>query len=152
MLYLPKQQEKSTWRNSNHSGNLFRSFHCIAHHIDGMLWSAQEQYQTLLPAKAKPHILDDFTVNRVKKVFTDQQKDLWLFDEQLSRWSKGILSTQQRKEVERLQDQMLKLREQITVILDLADQLGKGTIEKVMAKSDAELGLAFLLNPNKFRR
>ena len=33
----------------------------IAHHIDGMLESAQEQYQTLLPAKAKPHALDDFT-------------------------------------------------------------------------------------------
>ena len=124
----------------------------LAHHIDGMLSSAQEQYQRLLPAKAKPHILDDFTVNRVKKVFTDQQKDLRLFDEQLSRWSKGILSTQQRKEVERLQDQMLKLREQVTVILDLADQLGQGTIEKVMAKSDAELGLEFLLNPDKFRR
>ena len=124
----------------------------VAHHIDGMLESAQEQYETLLPAKAKPHALDDYTVNRVKKAFTDQQKDLWLFDEQLSRWSKGRLSTQQRKEVERLQDQMLKLREHVTVILDLADQLGKGTTQKVMAKSDAEIGLAFLLNPNQFRR
>ena len=124
----------------------------IAHHIDGMLESAQEQYQTLLPAKAKPHILDDFTVNRVKKVFTTQQKDLWLFEEQLTRWSKNQLTPEQRKEVERLAVQMLKLREQVVVILDLADQLGKGTTQKVMAKSDAELGLEFLLNPNKFRR
>jgi len=124
----------------------------IAHHIDGMLSSAQEQYQTLLPAKAKPHILDDFTVNRVKKVFTTQQKDLWLFEEQLTRWSKNQLTPEQRKEVERLAVQMLKLREQVVVILDLADQLGKGTTQKVMAKSDAELGRAFLLNPNKFRR
>ena len=124
----------------------------IAHHIDGMLESAQEQYQTLLPAKAKPHILDDFTVNRVKKVFTTQQKDLWLFEEQLTRWSKNQLTPEQRKEVERLAVQMLKLREQVVVILDLADQLGKGTTQKVMAKSDAELGLEFLLNPNTFRR
>ena len=124
----------------------------IAHHIDGMLESAQEQYQTLLPAKAKPHILDDFTVNRVKKVFTTQQKDLWLFEEQLTRWSKNQLTPEQRKEVERLAVQMLKLREQVVVILDLADQLGKGTTQKVMAKSDAELGREFLLNPNKFRR
>jgi len=124
----------------------------IAKHIDGMLESAQEQYQTLLPAKAKPHVLDDFTVNRVKKVTTSQQKDLWLFEEQLTRWSKNQLTPEQRKEVERLAVQMLKLREQVTVILDLADQLGKGTIEKVMAKSDAELGRAFLLNPDKFRR
>lgn len=124
----------------------------IAHRIDGMLEAAQEQYQTLLPAKAKPHALDDYTVNRVKKVFTDQQNDLWLFDEQLTRWSKGPLSAHQRTEVERLQGQMKKLREQITTILALADELGKGTIEKVLSKSDAELGLEFLLNPEKFRR
>jgi len=67
-----------------------------------------------------------------------EQNDLWLFDEQMTRWSKGLLSTQQRKEVERLQEQMTKLREQITVILDLADRLSKGTIEMVMAKSDEE--------------
>ena len=123
----------------------------IATHIDGMLEAAQEQYQTLLPAKARPHALDDYTVNRVIKVFTEQQSDLWLFDEQLKRWSKTTLSAQQRKEVERLQGQMKKLREQIMAILALADELAKGTIEKVMAKSDAELGLEFLLNPEKFR-
>ncbi len=33
----------------------------VAHHIDGMLEAAQEHYQTLLPAKARPHALDDFT-------------------------------------------------------------------------------------------
>ena len=46
---------------------------------------------------------------------------------------------------------MKKLREQITAILALADELAKGTIEKVLSKSDAELGLEFLLNPEKFR-
>ncbi len=124
----------------------------IAQQIDGMLEAAQEQYQRLLPAKAKPHVLDDFTLNRVKDVFITQLNDFWLFEEQLTRWSKNQLTPEQRKEVERLAVQMLKLREQVVVILDLADQLGKGTIEKVMAKSDAELGRAFLLNPDKFRR
>ena len=123
----------------------------IATHIDGMLEAAQEQYQTLLPAKARPHALDDYTVNRVKEVFTTQQNDLLLFDEQLKRWSEATLSAQQRQEVERLQGQMKKLREQIMTILALADELANGTIEKVMAKSDAELGLEFLLNPEKFR-
>jgi hypothetical protein len=124
----------------------------IATHIDGMLEAAQEQYETLLPAKAKPHVLDDYTVNRVKKVFTTQQNDLWLFDEQLTRWSKGTLSAQQRTEVERLVGQMKKLREQITTILELADDLGKGTIEKVLGKSDAELGLEFLLGQIKDKK
>ena len=121
-------------------------------HIDGWLQSVQEQYQTLLPAKAKPHVLDDYTINRVKKVFTEQQNDLWLWDEQLKRWGAGRLTEIQRREVERLQGQMKKIREQVTVILELADDLSKGTIEKVMAKSDAELGMEFLLNPEKFRR
>jgi hypothetical protein len=105
----------------------------------------------LLPAKARPHALDDYTVNRVKEVFTTQQRDLWLFDEQLKRWSEATISAQQRKEVERLQGQMKKLQEQVKAILELADELAKGTIEKVMKKSDAELGLEFLLNPEKFR-
>lgn len=124
----------------------------IATHIDGMLEAAQEQYETLLPAKAKPHVLDDYTVNRVKEVFTTQQNDLWLFDEQLKRWQSNQLSAQQRKEVERLVGQMRKLREQVTAILELADDLGKGTIEKVLGKSDAELGLEFLLGQLKDKK
>jgi translation initiation factor 2 beta subunit (eIF-2beta)/eIF-5 len=59
------------------------------------------------------------------------------------------LTAEQRQEIERLAGQMEKLREQITVILDLADDLGKDTIEKVMAKSDAEQGFEFLLNQLK---
>ena len=117
-----------------------------------MLEAAQEQYQTLLPAKSKPHVLDDFTINRVKKVFADQQKDLWIFDAQLIRWLSGKLTEEQRTEVERLAGQMAKLQEQITAILALADDLGRGTIEKVMEKSDAELGLEFLLHSEQFRR
>ena len=74
----------------------------IATHIDGMLKAAQEQYQSLLLVKAKPHVLDDYTVNRVKKVFTEQQNDLWLFEEQLARWKSGSLTGEQRTEVERL--------------------------------------------------
>src|SRR5215471_12346536 len=85
----------------------------IATHIDPMLEAAEEHYQTLLPAKAKPHVLDDYTVNRVKKVFTDQQSDLWLFEEQLKRWQSESLTGEQRKDVERLQGQMKKLRERI---------------------------------------
>jgi hypothetical protein len=121
----------------------------IATHIDGMLKAAQEQYETLLPAKVKPHVLDDYTINRVKKVFTTHLNDLWLFEEQLARWKSGSLTEEQQTEVERLVGQMKKLQEQIIGILDLADGLAKGTIENVMAKSDGELGLESLLNQLK---
>jgi hypothetical protein len=86
------------------------------------------------------------TVGRVIEVFTAQQGDLWLFDEQLRRWERGPLTSAQRQEVERLAGQMLQLHEVISAILRLAEQLQERTIEKVLAKSDAELGLEMLLN------
>jgi len=115
-------------------------------HIDGMLESATEQYETLQLAKPKPFVLDDHTVGRVIQVYTTQQGDLWLFDEQLRRWERGPLTSAQRQEVERLAGQMLQLHEVISAILRLAEQLQERTIEKVLAKSDAELGLEMLLN------
>jgi hypothetical protein len=118
----------------------------IASHIDGMLESASEQYETLQLAKPKPFVLDDYMVGRVIEVFTAQQGDLGLFDEQLRRWERGKLTAAQRQEVERLAGQMLQLHEVISAILRLAEQLQERTIEKVLAKSDAELGLEMLLS------
>ena len=118
----------------------------LATHIDGMLESATEQYETLQLAKPKPFVLDDYTVGRVIEVFTTQQGDLWLFDEQLRRWERGPLTNAQRQEVERLAGQMLQLHEVISAILRLAEQLKERTIEKVLTKSDVELGLETLLS------
>jgi hypothetical protein len=118
----------------------------IASHIDGMLEAASEQYETLQLAKPKPFVLDDYTVGRVIQVYTTQQNDLWLFDEQLRRWEKGSLTPAQRQEVEHLAGQMLQLHEVIGAILRLAEQLKERTIEKVLAKSDVELGLETLLS------
>lgn len=118
----------------------------IATHIDGMLESASEQYETLHLAKSKPFVLDDYTVGRVIQVYTAQRDDLWLFDEQLRRWQRGTLTATQRQEVERLASQMLQLHEVISAILTLAERLKERTIEKVLAKSDVELGLETLLS------
>jgi len=116
----------------------------IASHIDGMLEAAQEHYQTLQPARDKPHVLDNYTVGRVTEVFTAQKNDLWLFEEQLKRWTAQSLTPRQRAEVQRLITQMAQLRQVIGDILALADALKKGTIEQVLSKSDEELGLDFL--------
>ncbi len=116
----------------------------IGSHIDGMLEAAQEQYQTLQPARLKPHVLDNYTVGRVTEVYTAQKNDLWLFEEQLKRWTAHSLTSRQRAEVQRLTTQMARLRQVIGDILALADELKKGTIEQVLGKSDEELGLDFL--------
>jgi len=113
--------------------------------IDGMLENAREQYATLLEARPKPHVLDDYTVGRLVEVYTAQRDDLWLWDEQLRRWSEASLNRLRRREVERLQGQMVALRAVVGDILALADELGRGTIEKMMAKSDVEVGLEMLM-------
>jgi hypothetical protein len=116
----------------------------IATHIDGMLQADREQYETLLKAKPKPHVLDDYTVNRVIAAFTTQRNDFGLFDEQLRRWQAGPLTDDQRHEVERLVSQMRALRENNEKVLVLARELAQGTIEKQLAKSDLELGVEML--------
>ena len=117
----------------------------LAVHIDGMREADEEQYQTLLQAKNKPHVLDDFTISRIVEVFTTAKQDLPLFDEQLRRWGSEKVTTAQHQEIIRLKAQMQKIHEVVDNILTLADQLGKGTIEKVLAKSDEELGLEALM-------
>jgi len=88
---------------------------------------------------------DSLTVGRVVKVYTEQRDDLWLYEEQLRRWSAQALTAAQRREVERLTGQLGRLRAVIDKTLALADELGRGTIEKMLAKDDMEVGLEFLL-------
>ncbi len=95
----------------------------------------------LQQARPKPYVLDDDTVGRVIAVFTTQQDDLWLFDEHLRRWEAQELTDVHRREIGRLTSQFGQLRQVIAVSLALADELKGGTIEEVLVKSDAQLGL-----------
>ena len=133
-----RPQPKSHWQP-------IEALAMVTAHIDGMLQADREQYETLLQAKPKPHVLDDFTINRVIAAFTTQRNDFRLFDQQLQRWQAGPLTDDQRREVERLVEQMRLLRENNEQVLTLARELSQGTIDKVMAKSDVKLGLEMLM-------
>jgi hypothetical protein len=117
----------------------------LAPHLAGMLETDEEQYQTLLLAKDKSHVLDDYTVNRVINAFTDAKNDLPLFDEQLRRWEAENVTAAQRQEIIALKAQMVKLHRVVENVLSLARKLNKGTIEKQLAKSDAKLGLEAMM-------
>ncbi len=116
----------------------------LAHVVDGMLDSAEDNYRSLREARGRPHVLDDATVNRVVEVYTTQSDDLWLYEEQFSRWKKETLTAQQRGEVERLSSQLERLRAVVASVLSLAGELKDGTIEKVLAKDDVELAIDLL--------
>ena len=116
----------------------------IAQMINEELNDTQSQYQNLQPAVARPHILDDYTVGRLIKVFGERQEFFGIYAEQLPRWKALNLTSEQKQEVERLEKQLEKLVEVNTQIVTLANQLQSGTIEKVLGKSDLELGLEAL--------
>ena len=116
----------------------------IAYIIDGMLDEAQGQYENLLEAREKPHVLDDYTIDRVHNVYSTQLEDVSIFDRQLTRWKKDQLDFDQRQEVERLIKQNEELRKVSKQILSLAAELKKGTINRILEKSDAELALDVL--------
>jgi len=69
----------------------------------------------------------------------------WVFREQLDRWYRTDLTNHEREEIDRLSVQLERLRKVFTNILALADELKEGTIDKILAKSDLELGIEVLL-------
>jgi hypothetical protein len=116
----------------------------LAEMIDGMLESAEAVCGSLDQAQDRPHVLDDYTVGRVREVHTTQRNDLWLYEEQLSRWQEALPTPAQRDEIIRLQGQLDRLRSVLTACLALTDALAEGTIEKVLEKSDVELAMDVL--------
>ena len=109
--------------------------------IDEGVEGAERQYSLLLEAKHRPRVLDDHTVQRTLQVYGETIEDLWVFDEQLARWSRTGLTPRQRAEVDRLILQQRRMREVVKDILSLAEELKGTTIEAVLAKSDFDLGL-----------
>ncbi len=117
--------------------------------IDGLRDEIEKQYANLQACRPKPHVLDNHTVERVIEVYSAQADDVWLYEEQLSQWRSLTLTPAQREEVDRLTAQIPTIRERITAILVLAEELKEGTIETLLAKSDLELGLEWLLGSRK---
>ena len=117
----------------------------IAEMVGGMLESAQDVHASLQQARTRPHVMDDATLGRVRQVHGAQLDDLWLYEEQLSRWQKASPTATQRQEIGRLRHQLTTLRQVLSACLALADEMKDGTIEKMLAKDDVDLALEFLL-------
>ncbi|PGH82592.1 hypothetical protein CN899_16485 [Bacillus thuringiensis] len=117
----------------------------IANLIDGQSSDAKEQYVNLLETLSKPHVLNDAIIQRTIHVYTEQLEFVWIFEEQLSKWKKeDRLTPIEQSEIERLQGQVQQLHSILTDILAITEKLKDGTYEKVMAKSDLQLGIESL--------
>ena len=117
----------------------------VASMIDGALSDTADHIQTLTKARAQPHVLDDATIDRVERVHREQLEFVDIYAEQLRLWRDQDPSAVQPRELERLEEQICRLRQVTTDVLALAAELRKGTSDRIMAMSDLELGLQALL-------
>lgn len=90
-------------------------------------------------------------MERSIKLHTEQRDFLGVFAEQLARWRNERPTDAQRRELDRLERQLDRLRAVLEDILKLAEELKQGTIERVLAKSDLELGIEALMRMTKGR-
>ena len=112
--------------------------------VSGMLNEVNTQLQTLRAAQKQPHVLDDYTVGRVLKVYGEQQDFMWVYEAQLARWQKESLNKTQRQQVEQMAQQLKQIKPGLSEILEIAADLKGKTIESILSKSDAELALEIL--------
>ena len=113
--------------------------------IDDSLRETREHLQTLTKARARPHVLDDATIDRVEQVHTEQMEFVDIYTQQISRWRTEKQSLSQTRDLDRMEMRNQQLRGVTADVLALARELRKGTIERVLAMSDLELGLQSLL-------
>jgi len=117
----------------------------IASMIDEALDDTRAHIKTLTEASARPHVMDDATVDRIDRVHAEQMEFVDIYAEQIGRWRNETPSVSQTRELDRMEEQNRKLRDATTTVLALSRDLRKGTIERVMEKSDSELGLEAVL-------
>ena len=116
----------------------------LADMVAGMLDEVETQLHSLRAAQQKPHVLDDYTVGRVLKVYREQQDFIWVYEAQLERWQTEMLTAAQRQQAEQMATQLAQLKPGLSEILAIADDLKGKTIEAVLGKSDEELALDIL--------
>lgn len=110
------------------SGDTYKKGREVVQYMDSMLGIGSERGSIIRMN------LNDESINAAHKAMKKYQQ-----------LDKEARERRERQEAARLKGQMTKLHTVVDQVLDLADELAKGTIEKVMGKSDAELGLEFLL-------
>jgi hypothetical protein len=62
-----------------------------------LLDEVEKQNANLQAGRAKPSVFDNYTIDRVIKVYSDQAEDLWLYEGRLSRWKAHATSPTRRK-------------------------------------------------------
>jgi hypothetical protein len=112
--------------------------------VDGMLQDTKDMYPLFLQAKDKPWVMDDATIDRTIRLYTERLEMLPTHTEQIARWRKEHLAPQQKHELDRLEKATVETQELVQRILDMATAMQAYTIDKILAKEPGELALDVL--------
>jgi transposase-like protein len=116
----------------------------IAHIIDGDVANTADLITMLTEARTKPHVLDDAILDRSDHQHREQLGHIEAHRQQLHRWRTENPSTAEQQEIDRLETQNSRLRQMNAQVFALTAEIRKGTINRVLEKSDLELGMGFL--------
>ena len=100
-------------------------------------WNAggsKHSARNLAEAQAKPHVLDDYTVGRVLKVYGEQQDFVWVYEAQLERWQQETLTAAQQQQTEQMAAQLAQLKPGLSEILEIAETLKGKPLNRCWAK------------------
>ena len=82
----------------------------LAKMVAAPLDEVETQLQSLREAQKRPHVLDDYTVGRVLKVYGEQQDFMWVYEAQVERWQKEPLSSTQRQLLTQMSAQLQQIK------------------------------------------
>jgi hypothetical protein len=118
----------------------------IAGMIDESIKDTRAFIKTLTEARysKRPHVMDDATADCIDRVILSNWNSC-TSTRSRSAWRTERPSADQACELDRMEERNRHLRDAITTVLALSRELRKGTIERVLEKSDIELGLKALL-------
>ena len=111
----------------------------------GQLQEALTLLELLESCQNKPHILDDATVNRVIKQYTEQKKLLEVPSKQCTLWRNQRPTPQQLDNIEKIERCIQRLQKVTDKVLFLANHYKDHTIDRILEKDDAELAIEYLL-------
>ena len=110
--------------------------------LEGHVEDADTLDASLESARARPHVLDDATLDRVERQCTEMERETVTgYAWQFAQWERSALTPVARAGLERLLQLLSDYELRSAQVLAVVAELRSGTIDRVLAKSDLELGI-----------
>ena len=101
--------------------------------LNGDLSQASNQYETLLPMKDRPAVLNDEIIDRIIRLHEEKNEFIDNYRRQFKLWRKEKITFAQSATLDNLERKLPQLKEVNDKVLELAYQIRPYTIEKIMA-------------------